>query len=276
MRILCHYVALAFFGLYAAFCFASPSTPVDLEEGGSCDEESNAQQCKLSSNVMNSSTTCTVPSNNNRPKNLVEFREKFNCDSMYDTERPIISQTTWESIRNVYLEVAGISDASSFSNRRGLHPAIKPGQAGYKGRGLFATAPIKKGEVLWESTRTRPFHDTDTLHRFLEAIDQDYVCDLTEWIFMMKKNPDIEDEDIEELEGERSYDFHPDVFILCIDMDDGSLVNQAENDDEVNMRGVTMGGCNNISYASRDIEEGEELLEDFESDEGYPYNSYTL
>jgi hypothetical protein len=198
---------------------------------------------------------------------------------MFFTERPLINQTAWENMRNVYLKVAGISDPSFFSNRRGLHPATEPRQSGHKGRGVFATAPIEKGEVLWESARTRPFHDSDTLFRFLEAVDQDYVCDLIEWMFMDKKNADVKDKDIEKLRNEdfcgEFFDFHPDVFTLCIEMDDGSLINQADEDDEMNMVGFTTGGCHHISYASRDIKEGEELLEDYSS-EYYPYNSLSV
>lgn len=214
------------------------------------------------------------------PRSVTELWSKLDCDSVLSQNRPILIQSEWEDMRNVYLKVAGITDGTSISNERGLHPAIVADYAGEKGRGLFATAPIRKGEMIWESTRTRSFDDKETFYRFLEGINPDYVCDVLEWKYMAKRFVSNEtDGEIQWNEEAEAYDFDPSIYVLCIDLDDGSLANtvdyESQDERDFNAYTVAHGGCSHTSFASRDIEEGEEILESY-LDFSYPLNPNSL
>jgi len=233
------------------------------------------------------------------PSKVVELWERYDCDSFIKTERPLLSQSTWEAMRSAYLTVASISNSSSvLPTKRGLHEAVEVKHAGDKGRGLFATGPIQKGELVWESTRTRSFDDREALYRFLETVDQDHVCDIIEWLYMTKKSEgmdsnegdDVDGEDEEESEEEdqpepdededdedqEEWDFDPSVFTMCIDLDDGSLMNAAWGDDEdANVVSHPMSSCNCKLFAARDIQKGEEILADY-GDFSYEFDRDTV
>ncbi|KAG7351837.1 SET methyltransferase domain containing protein [Nitzschia inconspicua] len=127
------------------------------------------------------------------------------------------------------------------------------------GRGIRTTEFIPKGTLVWRPRNAAEFRRVEDLRKFLEHImtysTYEVACDALLWSYTSRASPKEND------------------YILCIDMDEGSLINVADDDDELNLAQIleriddkerTVYGCQTGSlYATRDIKAGEELRMDY-------------
>lgn len=120
------------------------------------------------------------------------------------------------------------------------------------GRGIYAKEDIANGTVVWTSTNTAEFRSGDAFRKFIKLLakdEKDAACDSLVWSYLVEASSD--------------------EYAVCVDMDEGGLFNDYDEDDELNVAGINREvkyGCNGRSlYATRDIPAGEELRLDYGS-----------
>lgn len=182
-----------------------------------------------------------------------DFRIIYGCHNLpNDGTATLPTIEYWQVLRDAY--IAQVDNEYKFDdpipptegytlNENGAPPfyaAMAPG----KGRGLFASRDIKKGELVHDGTKGDvPFPDAMSFRRFLHALPQKkQACDVMQWCWTQKL----------EAGG-------PDV-LLC-ELNIASLMNGGGGDK------INVGPTNSTSrlfYAKKDIEKGKEILMNYE------------
>lgn len=184
---------------------------------------------------------------------LYDISDLYGCQEVLNKERPIYDEETWIELRRHYHGYPEDFESPILHTRSFMVP-YKVRRDKLKGRGIYATERIKKGELVYSSTpHAAKFRSRLEFLGFLATTRQDMVCDIMIWAFCQDFN-DYGD-------GEREPDYTI-VFML----DDGNFSNAADTFEDVNV------GCFSISqyeglkicqenyFALRDIEPGEEIL----------------
>jgi hypothetical protein len=111
-----------------------------------------------------------------------------------DMDKPLPDMEFWTYYRNVYKNVVdknvvqfddpippteGYTMATN-GEKQPYYAKKSPG----KGRGLFASRDIKKGEVVHDGTNSDVIMSGKDFRRFLFALPQKMACDATEWVSM--------------------------------------------------------------------------------------------
>lgn len=180
---------------------------------------------------------------------LEDIGDSRNCDNAIFGNIP--NETSWKHMRAAALAV--LDDEADFE--MDSVPSIKVPYVicvdDVKGRGLYATEFVPKGTVVWDGEYTALFEDAIDFRTFLAVLPDEYVCNLEEWCYIL-------------------HDKEDDSHSVGCDLDDGSLINTAQNDIEYNVGHIP--GKDKIFdkvRAIRDIQPGEEFLmkyEDFETE----------
>eukprot|EP00536_Pseudo-nitzschia_multiseries_P004939 jgi/Psemu1/11337/gm1.11337_g len=150
--------------------------------------------------------------------------------------RVIHDALTWRFLQDTYIETVNHRDyfkrREKLPSYNGFSVEVVVKDNGHRGRSVYAAEPIRKGTKVWDSTHLVRFLTPNDLQSFLAELDHDLQCDVLLWAY------------IEKGEGH-----------VALALDPGSYVNHGETEDVINLD----GDC----YALRDIEVGEELLEDY-------------
>ena len=197
---------------------------------------------------------------------LKEMYESRNCESYlatYDSDGkridsnslPIYTDEQWQQFRDLWREQGGRNAEDYYEHsdkRRSKAPPdfVPPFKAGQtrdgKGRGVFATRDIKKGEMTYGLSKNYIFFKTgDQFRQFLDALDDEKACDLMKFTWPQENiGP----------KGEK---------LIWGPMDANAFQNDGGRKDSNTgcPRGVYCGNFD--EYALRDIKEGEELLCDY-------------
>ena len=100
----------------------------------------------------------------------------FGCSHIFLTERPIHSEQKWIQAIDIYRAI--IEDSYLDPVKNGFRVGIEPKQTQYhEGRGIYATHPIKKGELVWSSKGTARFNNDDDYSQFLSMLSVEFVCE---------------------------------------------------------------------------------------------------
>jgi len=180
---------------------------------------------------------------------LKAIKDSRDCDNMIFGNIP--NETSWKHMRAAGLAV--LEDEADFEIDSGTTIKVPYIIAvdDVKGRGLYATEFVKKGTVVWEPDYTAKFEDAGDYRKFLAVLPDEYVCDLLNWCYIL-------------------HDKEDDSHTVACDLDDGSLLNTANNDVEYNVGHLKeKEEFFSRVYAIRDIHPGEEFLtryEDFETE----------
>ena len=148
----------------------------------------------------------------------------------------IHDRETWEFLQNAYRRAVPPGTSSIVTEpTTGMMVPYEVRLIPDKGRGLFATKDIKKGEVVWEDILTGKFTDELSWRRFVSSIPYELACEVYKWSYVL-------------------YDKKSGKTLVHLDLDDASFTNTADDDDE---------GPNStngeLSIALRDIKAGEEI-----------------
>jgi len=119
-----------------------------------------------------------------------------------------------------------------------------------KGRGLFASRYIKEGELVHDGTVSDViFPNAMKFREFVFSLPRDFACDAAEWVWMQPL--------------EKGGDYR-----LLLGINISALMNSGGKDwhDEEGktVNAVPESGYEGKFYATRDIEEGEEILTDYD------------
>ncbi len=115
-------------------------------------------------------------------------------------------------MRDAYRRIVGPEHSSILptNEKNGLHVPYKVDYVNdEKGRGVFATAPIKKGTLVWSSHKRQSarFFDGDSYRQFVATVPVDLACDIMQFSYVQDFGPP-----------------HSPELAICTDLDEGALV----------------------------------------------------
>jgi len=199
-----------------------------------------------------------------RVGSLPERWESYSFDQIYehyeckkqqeDKSKPIPSLATWLFLRKQYSEF--VDDKQSFDDpvpptlgysfdETNIIPPFYAKMHPQKGRGLYASRDIKKGEVVhyWSDSDVI-FPDTYAFRRYLFSLPKKMMCDVIDWAWARQISKSGSPE------------------VICLSINIASLMNAgnaAQGDVNVGIDSTTSTSFRAI----RDIEKNEELLTSF-------------
>eukprot|EP00984_Skeletonema_dohrnii_P002606 scaffold912_cov121-Skeletonema_dohrnii-CCMP3373.AAC.7 len=182
-----------------------------------------------------------------------EMYTHFNCSShAYDDTKPIPTLDQWLSMREQYNQ--HVDSTTSFNDpipptdgytfkkneRPPFYAKLSPG----KGRGIFASRDIQKGELVHDGSNSDVvFPDGPSFRQFVFALPRTMACDVMEWTWTQQ--------------FQEGGDYH-----ICLAINISSLMNTGDDEDEVNA--LPTSSMTAMFYATRDIRKDEEILTDYE------------
>jgi hypothetical protein len=182
--------------------------------------------------------------------------DHFHCSShSNDDNKPIPSLDHWIYLRKQYKEY--VDGNASFNNdpipptqgytlennqqrAAPFYAKLSPG----KGRGIFASRDIKKGELVHDGSNSDVvFPDGNSFRRFIFALPRTMACDVMEWTWTQQ--------------FQEGGDYH-----ICLAINISSLMNTGDDDEEANA--LPKSSTSTMFYATKDIKKDEEILTDYE------------
>ena len=163
-------------------------------------------------------------------------------------QRKIHDPTVWRYLQQMYIETNENAHAQTYAEKWETYPSysgftvtVDIRDDGHRGRSVYAAEPIKKGTLVWDPFHLAQFHTPQEMRDFLQELDYDLQCDALLWAYVEKNT---------------NY--------VALALDPASFVNHGESEDVVNL--------DENCYALRDIEIGEELLENYSHFIGFDNN----
>ncbi|GKY95664.1 hypothetical protein MPSEU_000527400 [Mayamaea pseudoterrestris] len=136
----------------------------------------------------------------------------FQCDDIFEDERPVHNESMWMLLRGVYQGIVGPAKASiaqPLSTVSGFYIDYDVDQTDDKGRGVFADQDIRKGQLVYTARRQMAkFSNGYEYRRFLRSIPADLACDVIQWAYVENLTKDN--------------------LTICCDLDEGSIINDGE------------------------------------------------
>jgi hypothetical protein len=184
-----------------------------------------------------------------------ELRRHFDCQAhARDQTKALPTLEEWSFLKRQYKELVDdkpvilespVPPTEGYSFGPGEYSDTPPpyyaDHSEGKGRGLFASRPIKKGELVHDGPRSNvKFPDAAAFRRLVVSLPRKTACDITEWAWTQKLSPD----------GTMS---------LFVDLNIAALMNSSEEPNVAPKNETTTR-----FYATRDIAEGEEILYDYD------------
>lgn len=183
------------------------------------------------------------------------FVQEFQCQAYFDREtKPLYTMEYWQTMREKYIEQVDstyefddpVHPTKGYSLRiKGNTPPYYADESPGRGRGLFASRNIHKGELVHDGTQSDiTFPDAMSWRRFMFALPKEIACDVTEWSWTQQ---------LEE---------HGPMKIMT-SFTISILMNEGDTDEEVNV--LPENSVSPLYYATREIQKGEEILTRYET-----------
>eukprot|EP00956_Cyclotella_meneghiniana_P005477 scaffold6987_cov72-Cyclotella_meneghiniana.AAC.11 len=183
-----------------------------------------------------------------------DIRKHLQCtERSHDNNKPLLSLEDWQLFRDTYTRVVDRDqkwdDAVPPTLGYSLEPGIPVPPPFYakltagRGRGLFASRDIRKGELIHKGEHSDViFPDSMAWRRYIFSLPKPFACDLADWTWtqQFKKN------------GPYHILTGPNI---------SSLMNTGR---KINVNALPESETSGTFYATRDIEKGEEILTDYE------------
>ncbi|KAL7543106.1 hypothetical protein ACHAXR_012673 [Thalassiosira sp. AJA248-18] len=180
-----------------------------------------------------------------------ETRRHFGCKAYaHDQTKPLLSMQDWKLFQSKYRDI--VDETATFDDPvpptmgytlgdGGPPPYYAKHSPEGRGRGLFASRDIKKGELTHDGTNSDiMFPDAMAWRRYIFSLPRNRACDMVDWTWTQQSDEDGE--------------FH---IFSAINI--SVLHNGATEAANVNPTSSTSSKF----YATRDINRGEELLTDY-------------
>jgi len=182
------------------------------------------------------------------------------------TQRPIYSQSMWLDLQDKYRLAMETSESSiAISPKTGWQVPYEVRQTREKGRSIFATANIKRGETLWKNFHHATFSKELDFRKFLASLELEIACDVLLWAYVSEEGVETESECSEGIESTADEEY---CYMAAVELDDASFINHANEAEALNAgpcrpilaEGITCVKEDVFVFALRDIAVGEEIL----------------
>jgi hypothetical protein len=197
-----------------------------------------------------------------------DVKDEYECDE--NDYRPIHSPMVWKELRQIYhqvmareggaspgLDVLASSDGTASGFVRNVTAMHSPG----RGRGVFALERVLTGSRVWQAGETTVrFSSRDDYLRFLSAVPDEYVCDLTQFSYVQDLGQSSHTPAATPAHSASLYETR--FLAISVDLEMGAYIN-ANWDVDANIRFVKDAGRGHF-IALRDIAPGDELIADYE------------
>lgn len=192
-----------------------------------------------------------------RPDTDIEWNE-MGCTEFFSTEKPIHPQHTWKQAIEIYKTVVQDSNLDPLNNGFSVGFEAKQAEDQFKGkgRGIYATHSIKKGDLIWSTKRTATFDNHDDYQLFLSKLETSFVCEAIQCAYVKDMSDNDEEEDLK-----INIDLDEACFCNGNIYDDGLVANVGCDEDAAKN---FEGGCTANSFALDDIIAGNEFICDYE------------
>jgi hypothetical protein len=195
----------------------------------------------------------------------------LDCSRIFEGDRSIHNESTWAMMKGIYQGLVGpeLSTINPLTLRNGFSFDVEVKQAENKGRGVFAKQKILKGQHVLSTDGQRACFDDGTSYRqFLALLPPDLSCDIMNWAYVTDES---KIEKLGDWDYEDDEDVDPANLGLCVELDESALLNSGgwiEGEDANIAWSKELSEADgrefgNDYYALRDIEDGEELLIDY-------------
>lgn len=212
-----------------------------LCENGKTFNSTSRVQCSEDKNVKNSTMSQTKHMLQWENWGFVDMYSFFKCDEhAYDEEKPLYNTHMWNILKENFDPALFENDDQDASPPPPYYAEISEG----KGRGTFAARDIKEGELVHDGSRNTVFwRDGSSWRTYVMSLrSRKMVCDVLEWTWIQSVTDSGEP-------------------LLCLNLNDGAFMNDG-GEEESNI--ATRSSTSLEFYAIRDIEEGDELLYDYD------------
>ncbi|CAJ1945167.1 unnamed protein product [Cylindrotheca closterium] len=190
---------------------------------------------------------------------LDDIEDSRECGEEYEFDA-YRNETEWVLMRSAYIAVVGPQKATlKLTYGSGIKVPFRVGHSPGRGRGVFATADIPKGTLVWQADFTATFTQGEQFRKFLSVLPDDMVCDLIMWCYTAVRTG-----------GEN---------VIDCDLDEGSLFNSYDELSEYNLGNQKVSFANSdldSAFAMRDIQAGEEFITAYDEFDTEKYNSFGL
>ena len=221
---------------------------------------------------------------NNKPPTLTQLKQLKGCSTL-QTPRPLYTPQDWQRLQTIYKSLGGgtvdYSGTVDYPESEAPHDFIPPFKSGYtsdnKGRGIFATRYIRKGEMTYGGKKNYAFFSSgEEYRRFLNELTDEEACDIMMWSWPQRDMGRDGSTMIVVLLDDNSLQNHADGIDEEISSDDYDeriidMISMANKKKTKDGRQVANTGCPNKiecgmfdEYALADIQKGEELVCDYD------------
>jgi len=188
--------------------------------------------------------------NDNRgSRKLPTAEEIYNsrgCWNLSTAGRPLYTEEDWERFRQVYKDTGGGTIDVETEVPDDFVPPMRSGETtDGKGRGVFATRDIQRGERTYGGKKNFAFfRDGPSYRTFLDLLSDTEACDVMMWAWTQTSKGGMIDEPL-----------------VLLPLDDNSFTNTGGDEANVGCPPEYEDSCGMFDeFALRDIEEGEEFL----------------
>ena len=221
-------------------------------------------------------TSTLTPPLNWEQMTFSELRDYFDCsEHAYDLNKALPTLNEWMVLQQQYRELVdseppallksvvpptlgyshGSSSDSSSSSVNDIDHDIPPpyyaSQSEGKGRGLFASRPIHKGELVQNGPQSSViFPNATAFRQLIVNLPRMTACDVTEWAWTQQLSNDDDDEEEDKAEESKMW--------ILLDLNIAALMNSS---DEPNV--APRSNRHTKFYALRDIDVDEEIIQDY-------------
>lgn len=177
---------------------------------------------------------------------VYDMWEALKCDEIFEHERPVHSQIAWDNSRELYKGIVGKNSSIIEDSRNGFLVPVEVKQVPPKGRGIFASRDIRRGELIWSTQKTARFQDGPSYRKFIFGLEDGMVCDVLTCSYVQ----DVGDSDLR----------------VSVDLDEGCFCNNEGNGTDANMGCDEETKINNEVYckthyfALEGIKAGDEII----------------
>ena len=142
-----------------------------------------------SSRCSSSDQECSSWESSPGQTTLRQLRRQRKCDARdEDEERPLYTHEDWQRLRRLYRDQGGTTveypegEVESHVPPGFVPPMVARQTADGKGRGIFATRDIAKGEMTYGGKHNYAFFPTgEAFRRFIGALSDSEACDVMMW-----------------------------------------------------------------------------------------------